>query len=87
MEDNRRADKTDFEENNRKERVTAQQREKQAKKRAEERDDVAESKSTALQSSTMEIMSQMVTFKLEVARRNIECQEQMEEKDVQEKLT
>ena len=64
-----------------------QQREKQAEKRVEEQAEVSESKSTALQTNTMEIMSQIVTFQLEVVRQYIEFQEKMEEKDVQEKLT
>ena len=53
--------------------MTAQKREKQAEKRQEERADAAESKSTTLKNSIVEIMSQMVTFQADEANQNTTC--------------
>lgn len=86
MEDNQRADRAEVKENSRKDRVTAQKREKKAEKKAQEQAEAVETKSTALQISTMEIMSQLLTLQSDAAKLTTDFQEQMEEKEAQEKL-
>ena len=74
MEEIRKADKVEAEENRRKDKAAAKERDIIVVQKTEEQSDAAETKATAIQESTLTIMSQMLTLQAESADQ----QERME---------